>query len=479
MRWSIRYQLLVPLLTLLLGVVGISTWTGVSSANHARQQLEAQVHDVARTLLSDPPVPISQTVLEQMKGLSGAEYLVLVYGADGQEDRRQRLATFPAADVAPPLEAVSDDWQSLRLGPKLTVQETTYLCAGVRLQRSNTGKVLFILYPEALWRDALWQAIRPSLVLGLFGGIASLVLALGVAQRLGRRIQELERRTRQIAAGDFSPMPLPGRNDELRDLSQSINDMAQRLAQLQEAVCKTERLRLLGQVSGGLAHQLRNAVTGARLAVQLHARECNGRTDPETLDVALRQLTLLETNLKRFLDLGHADAPKRENCSLTRLIDETVGLFRPQCRHAHVELAWQPPDNDLIIPADPGQLGHLLSNVLGNAVEAAGPGGAVEVRLQRWPIADGRAPVEPRQAPSSARSARPVARIEVLDTGPGPPAEVADRLFEPFVTSKRDGVGLGLAVAQQVARAHGGQIDWHREANRTCFRIELPAGDAP
>src|SRR5262249_31585382 len=66
--------------------------------------------------------------------------------------------------------------------------------------------------------------------------------------------------------------------------------------------------------------------------------------------------------------------------------------------------------------------------------------------------------------------------LEVWDTGPGPAPEVAERLFEPFVTGKPEGVGLGLAVARQVAEAHGGAITWTREGGRTCFRVELPAG---
>ena len=74
MRWSIRFQLLVPLLTLLLGVVGICTWTALASAHRARQQIELQVRRVVRTL-AESDFPLKSNVLERMKGLSGAEYL--------------------------------------------------------------------------------------------------------------------------------------------------------------------------------------------------------------------------------------------------------------------------------------------------------------------------------------------------------------------------------------------------------------------
>src|SRR6185436_14855659 len=101
---------------------------------------------------------------------------------------------------------------------------------------------------------------------------------------------------------DFSPMLLPSLNDELLDLGRSVNEMAQRLAHFQETSRRTERLRLLGQVSGGLAHQLRNGVAGARLAVQLHAQDCPAGADHEALTVALRQLSLVEMHLKKFLN---------------------------------------------------------------------------------------------------------------------------------------------------------------------------------
>ncbi len=481
MRWSIRYQLLVPLVTLLLGVLGVSGWAALAAAGRARQQIEDQVRDVARTL-GGSNFPLTANVLEQMKGLSGAEYVLV--RPDGR-----RVATFGAdATDLPPPESLADDWQTLRLGPPLAVGEHAYLCGGVRLRpaRADAEGALYILYPEARWRDALRDAVRPSLVAGGVLGLASLALALGLGRRLTRRIQELERRTRQIADGDFGPVPLAGPPDELLALGRSVNEMAQRLAQLQEAARSSERLRLLGQVSGGLAHQLRNGVTGARLAVQLHARACTSG-DAEALDVALRQLALVESNLKRFLDLGRTTELRRAPCSLGAVLSQVVDLYRPQCQHAHIDLRWEPPAEDVSLEADAGRLEHLFLNLLSNAVEAAGPGGRVTIAMRKAARAEEmkeswKESVTHSASASSLRTpysvlrtpcASPVA-VEISDSGPGPPPDLAERLFEPFVTGKPEGVGLGLAVARQSAEAQGGRITWRREDGRTVFRVELP-----
>lgn len=458
MRWRIRGQLLLPLLLLLVGVLGVSVWMAFAAANHARQQIETRVREVAH-IISEGKFPLAQHhVLLWVKQLSGADYLLV-------QQNGKRLSTLEIEpERLPAAEEVSDDWRTLRLGPPLRAGSNAYLCSGIRLHRGeNSGDILYIFYPESLWRDALWEAIWPFLILGGSVGAASLALAIGLGQGLSRRLGELERQTRRIAGGDFSPVPLPRRNDEIRDLAQSINEMAERLAQFQESTQRSERLRLLGQVGGGLAHQLRNGLTGVRLAVQLFVRESAEHTDTSALEVALRQLTLLEANLKRFLDLGRDGEGRREPCSLPALVREAMELLGPQCRHAGTELRCQPPDIGRAgvspVLGDAGRLGQLILNVLGNAVEAAGPGGVVEVRLCE-------------EKPSAPQPSLVV--LEVRDSGSGPKPEVADRMFEPFVTGKSEGVGLGLAVARQVAEAHGGSIGWSRLDGWTCFRIELP-----
>jgi signal transduction histidine kinase len=315
--------------------------------------------------------------------------------------------------------------------------------------------VAYIFYPESLLEEAIADAQRPSL-LGLLFGLVAVGLTYGIGQRLVGRIRALERRTRQIAAGDFSTMPLPRAADELRDLTASVNDMAERLARLQQAVQTTERLRLTGQLASGLAHQLRNSATGAKLAVQVFLAEHPGG-DPEALGVTLRQLTLMEANLRRFIDLGRPGAGKRESVSLPVLLTDVVELYWPRCKHAGIELRWDPLSGDVQIDGNAGQLGDLFANVIGNAIDAAGTGGEVTVTLD----GSGEIPT-----------------VEVSDTGPGPPAELAGRLFEPFVTGKPEGIGLGLAVARHAAEAHGGTISWRRENGRTTFRVELPPGRA-
>jgi signal transduction histidine kinase len=144
-----------------------------------------------------------------------------------------------------------------------------------------------------------------------------------------------------------------------------------------------------------------------------------------------------------------------ERCSLREITGEVLGLLRPRCRHAHIELRWSPPDHPGFVKGDRGQLEQMVLNVVSNAIEAAGLKGWVEVGLRHEP-------------------GKKHLVLEVRDSGPGPPPEVSQRLFEPFVTGKPEGVGLGLAVARQVAEAHGGHISWHHDERGTCFRMKIP-----
>lgn len=442
MRLSLRYRLLVPLLVLLALDAAATGWAAVSAADHAERRIADQLRAVAHTLTEPPAFPLTDRVLKQMKGLSRAEYLLV--RRDGS-----RVGTFPDPDTPPPDVPIptADD---PTLGPPVAVNGTEYRCLRVALvpPHPQEGGTLYVFYPESLRRTAMGDAARPFVLLGGGGGVLAVALTAVVAARLVRRVEEVRGRTRAIAAGDYRPMPLPPQDDELRDLGRAVNDLAVRLAGFRDELAAAERLRVLGQFAGGLAHQLRNAAAGAKLAVQLHAGDC-ARGD-EALTVALRQLARIETTLRQFLALGRPPAPDRKPCDLGAIVGQAVELLRPQARHAGTALDFTPSPGPLPLTGDPARLGDLFQNVIGNAVDAAGPGGRVTVTIT-----------------SDA--------VEVTDSGPGPPAAIAGKLFDPFVTGKDQGIGLGLAVAKQAADAHGWRLSWRRESGATVFRVERPA----
>ena len=194
-RWSIRYRLFVPLGLLLLGVVGISTWSAIASARHAEERIARQVRSVTRTL-TGASIPFNQKILEQMKGLSGAEYLFIEAGDE------QRFGTLqnPGLSLPPDIRTQPlDEGKADRLGVPIEIEGQRYLCSRVRLQ---TGGNLYVFYPESSLNEAIRDAVRPSLVFGLLGGLSAVMLMFVIGQRLVGRIRDLERRTRQIAAGD-------------------------------------------------------------------------------------------------------------------------------------------------------------------------------------------------------------------------------------------------------------------------------------
>jgi signal transduction histidine kinase len=438
--------LLLPLGILLLGVALASLWSARIAARRAEARVAEQVHNVAESL-SNSVYPLTSATLEQVKQLSGADYLLIT--------PQSRLTTFPVhvAPVTIPSETDFKGVEGESLGPVVKVGNATYRCRRVLLKKHPDGSgVLYIYYPETRLNDSIRDAQRPSLI-AFFLGVGAILLTLGISHRLVSRIRDIEARTRQIASGDFSPMTLPKTDDELRDLGASVNDMAGQLAALQSQVRSQERKGLTAQLATGLAHQLRNGVTGAKLALQVYRTETTD--DGEAIDVTLRQLSLMEANLRRFIDLGRPIPSTMQRCSLIDILNEVVALYRPRCKHANISLHWEPPAEQITLTADSAQLGDIFGNLMGNAIEACGAEG--EVRLSV--VATGSEIV-----------------VEIADTGPGPSADVSGRLFEPFVTGKPEGIGLGLAVAQHAAQQHGGSIDWYRKENHTYFRVQIPRG---
>jgi signal transduction histidine kinase len=450
MRWSIRNQILVPLVAIqALAVTAIAITSATLASRQTERQVISRLSGVIDTL-GHASIPYTASVLNQMRGLSGAHFAA--YGDDGHVLE----STLPAFRELPPsLRAipVATHLNSLGASPTVTVDGVRYFAVPLRSRAPSRGGSLMVLYPETSWGQARWAAALPPLVLGAASLAMMIFFTSWIAHRISERIRRVQKHVARIAAGDFEGFD-PGRaSDEVQDLASSVNLMCDQLKQQQQTIRQSERARLLAQLAAGLAHQLRNSLTGARMSVQLHAKRFPPPSGDQTLEVALRQLAMTEEQVKGLLSLGRIEQPPHAPCDLDRLLSEVIFLVNPSCQHARVVLRHYRTADPIEVMADEAGLRAAVLNLTLNAVEAAGPGGQVDL---------------------GACSQHGTVTIAVSDTGPGPPPQVVETLLEPFVTSKPEGVGLGLALAHRVAVEHRGRLSWTRDGERTHFRLTLP-----
>ncbi len=459
MRWPIRFQLLLPNLSVVVLAIAVAvTLSAYFGVSRTRDAQEENLRRVVATL-AEAKFPLSEPVLRQMRGLSGADFVFF----DRQESLRASTLRLSDIEMVRLLGIPEEDSGTrLATSPSIALAGRAYLGQRVAVAShdplSPAGS-LVVLYPKDLWWEGVRQAVYPAVLVGGVAVAVVVLVATWLANRFVRPIHDLRRQAVAIARGEFQPMNVAPRNDEIRDLATSINQMAEQLGCFEHQVRRHEQLRILGQLSAGMAHQLRNAATGGRMAIELHQRDCQGR-DGESLEVALRQLCLMESYLQRFLAVGRTEAAAFHPLCLPSVVRSAVALAQPTCAHAGVELVFREPPLPFRIQGEADALRQLLLNLVLNAVEAVG---------EEHPAA-----APPRIIVDIERQREDCVAVCVRDTGPGPAAEIAGRLFEPFVTSKPQGTGLGLYVARQVAEAHHGSLQWQRAHNETCFSVLLP-----
>lgn len=453
MRISILVQLIVPLTVVFTAIAAFGALLAGSAAERAAMaQAESHVAAVVETLRS-ADYPLTPSVLAQVKQFSGFDMLVWDAG-------RPVAGTLPTTPSKIELAFKSVMPKSnIQLLEQVTLDNQSYrACMVVLPPRSARQTVtLAVLIPEATLVRALASAKSPPFAIFLLGDLAALAIVIAFARRLARRIGTIQTKAAGLAEGVHPHFKSANPADELGDLAISMNDLADQLERHRRSLAQFERMRLLHQLAGGLAHRLRNGVAGARLALQLHLQEQSNAVGNDTIETALRQLTLVEQHVQMLLQAESPPAAQ-STVDLARVAQNAIALVEPKARHLGTRLSLiQTVERNLVVTGDPNQLERLLNVLLENAMEAAGTNGAVRIELATDSVA------------GTLQAA-----IRVIDTGPGPSPEIATSLFEPFSTDKIGGVGLGLFVARSIAQAHGGDIVMSRIGDETRFQVNLP-----
>jgi two-component system NtrC family sensor kinase len=283
---------------------------------------------------------------------------------------------------------------------------------------------------------------------------AAALLAAGVGLYIGRSVARpvslLEAGAARIAAGDLTTRIALDRPDEFGRLAQQFNRMTAALREHQERLVQSERLAGIGRLAAGVAHEINNPLGVILGYVRLLQRKAEGAL-ADDLRIIEEETLRCRDIVEGLLDLSRPLQIPGETLELRELVEEVVSRLRESAQLSHVSLT---VEGEARVAGHPQRLRQGVTNLVKNAVEAAGPSGQVTVAIHAH---------EGEVA------------LSVSDTGPGLSPEAHGRLFEPFFTTKPQGTGLGLAVSQAIAQAHGGRIQPRNLPGRGAeFTLHLP-----
>jgi len=233
--------------------------------------------------------------------------------------------------------------------------------------------------------------------------------------------------------------------DQICDIELAIMLETYREDYVLKKTAEAESLAVMGRLTAGLAHEVRNPLNAAKLQLDVLRRTASHVEDPSTRRKIERRTNVVQDELRRlsillddFLNLARAQRMEPIRCNASTLLVEVLELRRPEIESQGIEFIEDIDLDSCVLLAERDRLKQVVNNLITNAVEA----------------------VASRPQPSIQISSRTLGNerweVVVIDNGPGVPSEVVGRAFESFVTTKEAGTGLGLAIVQRIVELHGG-----------------------
>jgi signal transduction histidine kinase len=233
------------------------------------------------------------------------------------------------------------------------------------------------------------------------------------------------------------------------------------LKESREHLMQAEKLALVGKLAAGVAHSVRNPLTSVKMRLFSLERSLDlTLAQREDFEVISEEIRHLDTIVRNFLEFSRPPKPKLQHVSLSEVVDMTLVLLKHRLETYGVEVRLNREGPLPESEADPEQLKEVLVNLVLNACDAMGENGRIT-------ISESIGLIEPLGR---------VAILEIADSGPGISPEVAEKVFQPFFSTKEEGTGLGLAIATRIMEEHGGYIHLKpsERGQGACFVLVLP-----
>ena len=314
---------------------------------------------------------------------------------------------------------------------------------------------LWILRSFAAAQKRLATLQRNIILLWLLAVAASLGLTYVLARRIVEPLKELDRAAAEVSRQNYEHRVKVVSQDELGRLARTFNAMCASIQQARQELIRQERISTIGRLSSSIVHDLRNPLAavygGAEMLVDADLNPPQVKRLAANIYRASRRIQEL---LQDLLNVSRGSSRGAEVCKLRDVAAAGCESLQASADAQHVEVQIRIPD-EIELPLERNRMERVFSNLVGNALEMMPDGGRVQI---------------------SAATEDGCVVADVRDTGPGIAPEIRGSLFEPFVSGKKNGLGLGLALARQTVLDHGGDLWAESEPGHgACFRLRLPS----
>ena len=380
------------------------------------------------------------------------------FSAHGDPDRKRLVANNALA--TPEERDLASSMQASGRAGLLRLHTDAGVLVGVAAKIGTPDWTVLIEQP--LW-EAMAVAHRLERQLTVVIGLALLATVVAGSwwgRSFIRRIYALTKVTNALAAGQMDARVAPRGRDEIAQLGTQFNAMADRLAELQDEIRKQERQVMFGRIAAGLVHDLSHPIQTIGNSCKLIQRIFDDAEYRATFRQTVeRELATVKRVLEDLRNIARPMPLERFPVDLNAALAEAIQTMAPHAETAGLTLQAELSPEPAYIEADLFAIGRVHRNLILNAIQATAPGGLVTVE-------------------SLVRGHHVV--VKVYDTGCGIPPERLQAIFEDFVTTKRRGLGLGLAISKKIVEQLGGRIRVASEVGKgTTFVVEFPRAAAP
>ncbi len=293
---------------------------------------------------------------------------------------------------------------------------------------------------------------------------ASLLLSAALALVLSRQvlmpIRRLAREASPAGEGTGQQDEVEALSDRVYGLIEDRDHTREELSRSRELLVHAEKMAAVGKLAAGVAHSIRNPLTSVKMRLFSLERGLDlAEVQKEDFSVISQEIRNVDNIVQNFLEFSRPPKLRMQSVSPSDVVDAALLLMRHRLELHDIEVEIKREFKLPVIKADPELLKEVLVNLLNNACDAMGNAGRITISEDEAdPALNGRG-----------------VKIEVSDSGPGVPASIADKLFEPFFSTKEEGTGLGLAISRRIIEQHGGTITLRSaEGKGAAFVIVLP-----